>query len=199
MTTTQTEDWWERLYADDASPPQTRPVTKARTRLPDWWEAARFIVMDDDTQEEPDAKDDDQEDAKGGPEPDDAPEPAGDAKPKNAWLIPQAGYWPQPTLPSLPARPALSDGTKWLLYNAAAAGAGWYMGIGPAIGGWIESCGRETSIGGALALGGGICLGIAAMWDSRTRHWYRPLAWLARIPLASALAALALYAPASQI
>jgi hypothetical protein len=119
---------------------------------------------------------------------------------KGRWFVSQAGYWPSPSLPALPARPALSEGTKRLLYNVAAAGAGWYVGLGPTIGGWIESCGRETSIGGALVLGGGICLGIAVFWDRRTRHWQpAPLAWLARIPLASALTALALYAPASQI
>lgn len=122
---------------------------------------------------------------------------------KGRWFVPQAGYWRSvslPARPSLAARPALSEGTKRLLYNVSAAGAGWYLGLGPTIGGWIESCGRETSIGGALVLGGVICLGIAAFWDSRTRHWKpAPLAWITRIPLASAITALALYAPASQI
>lgn len=204
MTATQTDDWWDRLYADDTSTrrPQARPVSKATTRLPDWWEAKPDLTIPaDDTEAETEGQDEGAEE-----EPDDNSEPEGDDSvqaddptSKNGWFVRKTGYWPTPTLPNVPARPALSDGTKRLLYNASAAGAGYYLGLTPTIGDLIESCGQETSIGGALVLGAGICLGIAVMWDSRTRHWYRPLAWAARIPLASALTALALYAPASQI
>ncbi|MFD3511216.1 hypothetical protein [Nocardia sp. NPDC058666] len=112
------------------------------------------------------------------------------------WFTPQAGYWP--TLPDMP-KPSLSDGAKKFLFNVGAGAAGWAFGLTPTFGGWIAACGRDYSISAALVLGGGICLGIAAFWDSRTRHWCRPLAWFARIPLASAVTALALYAPASQL
>ncbi|MFB7467103.1 hypothetical protein ACFCZ1_27010 [Streptomyces sp. NPDC056224] len=122
---------------------------------------------------------------------DDDPQP--DAKP---WFTPQPGYWP--SLPEMP-KPSLSDGAKRFLFNVGAGVAGWAFGLTPTLGGWIADCGRDYSISAALVLGGGICFGIAAFWDRRTRHWYWPLAWIARIPLVSAVAALALYAPASQI
>lgn len=211
MTTTQTDDWWDRLYAEaetvaaEPAPPPRAAAGHVRGRLPDWWAekpvdltAADPDVEDlaDDAGEDvdaDDAKDQDRSDTE--PEADDDPE-----SPTNSgWFVPQAGYWPTPAMPALPAKAALSDGTKRLLYNITAAGTGYWLGPTQTIGSWIESCGRETSIGGALVLGGGICLAIA-MWDRRTRHWQPGLlAWIARIPLASALTALALYAPASQI
>ncbi|MFJ5851260.1 hypothetical protein [Streptomyces sp. NPDC092903] len=123
------------------------------------------------------------------------------------WLRPAASYYPRPRNPLVPApvpegeeptKPALSPGTRRLLANVGAAGAGYGLGLVPLLGGWIEECGRTTSIGGALVLGGGICLVVAHVWDRRTRHWHPVLALVARIPLMSALTALALYAPASQ-
>lgn len=202
MTATQTDDWWDRLYADDTSTTQSRPVSKAQTRLPSWWEPKPDLASPAEDNEAEDQEAPAEEEPAADPEPENDDEDKhdqDDATPKNGWFTRQTGYWPQPTLPTLPARPALSDGTKRLLYNVSAAGTGYYVGLAPTIGDLIESCGQETSIGGALVLGAGICLGVAAMWDCRTRHWYRPLAWTARIPLASALTALALYAPASQI
>lgn len=134
------------------------------------------------------------------PETDDDPEVSkddGEQQDERApWFTPQAGYWP--TLPEMP-KPSLSDGAKRFLFNVGAGAAGYAFGLTPTLGGWIADCGRDYSISGALVLGGGICLGIAAFWDRRTRHWYWPLAWIARIPLASAVTALALYAPASQL
>ncbi|MFF4661966.1 hypothetical protein [Streptomyces sp. NPDC001282] len=120
------------------------------------------------------------------------------------WLRPAAKYYPRPRNPFSPpegeeAKPALSAGTLRLLANAGAAGAGYWLGLVPLIGHAIEECGRTTSIGGALTLGGGLVLFVAHVWDRKTRHWHAITAWLARIPLASAITALALYAPASQI
>lgn len=121
------------------------------------------------------------------------------------WLRPAESYYPRPRNPLSPAadgeppKRALSAGTLRLLANAGAGAAGYFLGLTPMFGAWIDECGRVTSIGGALFLGGSICLAIGHFWDRRTRHWYPGLAWAARIPLASALTALALYAPASQI
>lgn len=121
------------------------------------------------------------------------------------WLRPAQSYYPRPRNPLSPAadgtppKRALSAGTLRLLANAGAAGAGYVLGLTPMFGTWIEECGRTTSIGGALFLGGSMCLAIGHFWDRRTRHWYPGLAWAARVPLASAITALALYAPASQI
>ncbi|MEU5431018.1 hypothetical protein AB0H73_36190 [Streptomyces olivoreticuli] len=203
MTTTdensqQFGDWWDRLYAEAdtaaaaPAPPPRAAADRIRGRLPEWWEkkpedltaAEDTAPVEDEGLEEPGA--------------DDTPELATDnAEPAPGdWFATQPGYWP--TVPDVP-RPALSEGTKRLLYNVSAAGAGWFFGLTPAIGSAIEDCGTSTSIGGALFLGAGICLATAAIWDRRTRHWYRPLAWIARIPLMSAITALALYAPASQI
>ncbi|MEU3137578.1 hypothetical protein ABZ691_33035 [Streptomyces sp. NPDC006854] len=121
------------------------------------------------------------------------------------WLRPAESYYPRPRNPlsptadGQPPKRAVSAATLRLLANAGAAGAGYVLGLAPMFGTWIEECGRTTSIGGALFLGGSMCLAIGHFWDRRTRHWYPGLAWAARIPLASAITALALYAPASQI
>ncbi len=164
-------DWLDKLWADEDLAPAVRkqPV-----------DTDGDTDDTDDTDADTDAAEDGDEE-------------------EGRWFRRDAGYWPRPSLPSLPERTALSPGTRRLIYNVSAAGVGWWCGLAPEIRGWIEDCGRSTSIGGALTLGGGICLGLAVFWDSRTRHWQPgPLAWVARIPLASAITALALYAPASQ-
>ncbi|MEV6102635.1 hypothetical protein [Nocardia sp. NPDC051981] len=121
------------------------------------------------------------------------------------WLRATGRYYPRIPNPLSPkvtddgeTRPALSPGTLRLLANAGAAGAGYWLGLVPLIGRAIEECGRATSIGGALTLGGGVVLVVAHVWDRKTRHWNPLLAWVVRIPLASAITALALYAPAWQ-
>ncbi|MGW1847705.1 hypothetical protein [Streptomyces sp. NPDC001966] len=120
------------------------------------------------------------------------------------WLRPAAHYYPRLRNPLSPAdgeeaKPALSAGALRLLANAGAVGAGYGLGLIPLLSRAIEECGRTTSIGGALVLGGGVVLFVAHVWDRKTRHWHPITAWVARIPLASAITALALYAPASQI
>ncbi|MCX4871083.1 MULTISPECIES: hypothetical protein [unclassified Streptomyces] len=122
------------------------------------------------------------------------------------WLRPAARYYPRLRNPfsttgadGEEVKPALSAGTLRLLANAGAAGAGYGLGLIPLLGDLIEECERTTSIGGALVLGGGVVLFVAHVWDRKTRHWHPITAWVARIPLASAITALALYAPASQI
>jgi hypothetical protein len=91
---------------------------------------------------------------------------------------------------------ALSPKSRAALYNASAAGAGWMLGLYQQFAHAIADCGTH-SISGALVLGLGSCLLIAHVWDRRTRHWWPGIAWVARIPLATALTALALWAPAS--
>ncbi|MFF1957984.1 hypothetical protein ACFVWX_13460 [Streptomyces sp. NPDC058220] len=118
------------------------------------------------------------------------------------WLQPQPGYYPPlpAVLPAVQKTPAaLSPKTRQLIYNAGAAGAGYGFGLLDLFARAINDCGTETGIGGALVLGIGSCLLIAHIWDRRTRHWWIGLAWAARIPLATAITALALYAPASQL
>ena len=117
-------------------------------------------------------------------------------------FVPQPGYWPHPHTPAaltrMPERAAaaISPGTRRLLYNATAAGTGWLLGLYDQFARAIADCGQQ-SISGALVLGlGGTAL-IAHVWDRRTRHWWPGIAWAARIPLATAILAVALWAPAA--
>lgn len=116
---------------------------------------------------------------------------------------PQPGYWPRPHMPAAVARipgraeAAISHGTRRFLYNATAAGAGWVLGLYQQFAHAIADCATTTSIGGALVLGIGSTALIAHVWDRRTRHWWPGIAWCARIPLATAVLALALWAPAA--
>src|SRR5438128_6875689 len=93
------------------------------------------------------------------------------------------------------AEAAISPRTRRFLYNASAAGTGWLLGLYRQFASAIADCGHTTGIGGALVLGVGSCLLIAHLWDRYTRHWWPGIAWAARIPLATALVAPALYAP----
>ncbi|MFB6710642.1 MULTISPECIES: hypothetical protein [Bacteria] len=132
------------------------------------------------------------------------PEPSGVFRPASGYY----GSIPHPPVPELlvvpdeearrtEIRAALSPGTRRLIANGAAVAAGW-----PLCSWWgdqLYAIGTETSISGALVAGTVLCLVVAHVWDRRTRHWWWGLAWLARIPLASVVTALALYAPASQL
>jgi hypothetical protein len=180
------------------------------SRLPDWWSTKAELLPDPDTAApQPRAsqdwweklyRDDDASTAEPTAEvaADHAPaaeEPAG-----RPWLIAQPGYYPQPHPPAwitnAPTRVAISAKTRSALYNASAAGTGWALGLYDQFAHAIASCGSNYSVGGALVLGTGGCLLIAHVWDRRTRHWWPGIAWAARIPLATALLALALWAPA---
>ena len=117
-------------------------------------------------------------------------------------FAPEPGYYPQPHVPAFidqardRADIALSTRTRRALYNASAAGAGWALGLYHPFAWAIHDLGKQ-SISGAIVLGTGGSLLIAHLWDRRTRHWWPPLAWCARIPLATAVLALMLWAPGS--
>jgi hypothetical protein len=117
------------------------------------------------------------------------------------WWAPQPGYWPRPHIPAAlthaPEKIAISPRTRAFLYNASAAGAGWGLGLYHQFAAAVADCGQQYSISGALVLGVGGCLVIAHVWDRRTRHWWPGIAWAARIPLATAIVALAFWTPAS--
>lgn len=135
-------------------------------------------------------------------EPKTTPPPA-EQPDRPAVFAPQPGYWPRPHMPAaLTAVPdraaaAISPGTRRLLYNATAAAAGWALGLYHQFADALADCGTNYSIGGALVLGVGGSALIAHVWDRRTRHWWPGIAWVARIPLATAVLALALWAPAA--
>jgi len=118
-------------------------------------------------------------------------------------FAPAPNYYPRPHMPavvvSIPDRAAaaISPRTRRLLYNASAAGAGWALGLYQQCAHALADCGQQYSISGALTLGIGTSLLVAHVWDRRTRHWWPGLAWAARIPLATLILALALWAPAA--
>jgi hypothetical protein len=132
-------------------------------------------------------------------EADDA-EPVKDTGPVFA---PAPDYYPRPHMPativSIPDRAAaaISPKTRAALYNASAAGAGWGLGLYQQCAHALADCGQQYSISGALVLGVGATLLVAHVWDRRTRHWWPGIAWAARIPLATLILALALWAPAT--
>lgn len=170
--------WWDELYPEE-QPAPAKPVPAPRGS--DWWsKGQRADAGEPEAAEEPDA------------------EPAGPGP-----FAPQPGYWPRPHVPDVVHRTreradiAISAGTRRFLYNATAAGAGWGLGLYHQFAGALADCGSQYSIGGALVLGLGGSALIAHVWDRRTRHWWPGIAWVARIPLATAIVALALWAPAS--
>jgi len=118
-------------------------------------------------------------------------------------FAPAPDYYPRPhmpaTLTAIPDRAAaaLSPKTRRALYNASAAGAGWGLGLYQQCAAALADCGQQYSASGALVLGVGGCLLVAHFWDRRTRHWWPGIAWAARIPLATLILALALWAPAA--
>lgn len=94
----------------------------------------------------------------------------------------------------------LAPRTRVLLYNGSAAALGWGLGLLSLFEQWITACQYDTGhISAALTLGAGITLTCGVLIDRRTRHWWGPLPWLCRIPTATAVLAVALYAPASAI
>ncbi|MCX5285934.1 hypothetical protein [Streptomyces sp. NBC_00198] len=64
---------------------------------------------------------------------------------------------------------------------------------------WLNDHGQQWGLGASavslLLTAGGMCVGLWWLIDSRVRHKSLLFRWLARIPLASALLATALYAP----
>lgn len=178
-STPRLPDWW-RDKPTDLSSPTPDPSTE-----PDWWD--ELYSGDDFAETTQDA----------------ATPHEGEAEAEStgpSWWTPQPDYYPQPHAPAFltaPSQIPLSPKTRAALYNAGAAGTGWALGLYDPFATALASCGTDYSISGALVLGVGGCLLIAHLWDRRTRHWWPGLAWAARIPLATAVLALALWAPAA--
>ncbi|MFD5322123.1 hypothetical protein [Streptomyces sp. NPDC127098] len=190
MSTDQTEtvpaDWWDRLYdgsADTAAPPVTEK---------DQVSAPGDDVDEDVDQDLDEDQDDDQvdedEDQDDGDESGDRPK----KKRRSARLA-------RPKQSAADWYADLSAPSRHLLYNGSAAGAGCFTGLVSAVHGWIEDCGDDYSIGAALSLGVMVIAAAAVVVDMRSRGWWPPLAWIGRIPLASCVLALGLYAPAASL
>lgn len=169
------DEWWERLY-DETKDDHAGGAAPKRRRIPS---IKRPAAAEPTAEVEPDDEADPEwEEA----EPDDESTPAAVKRGKQRQQI-HAAYQ------------GLDRRTRWLISTAPAAGAGWLLGLEQAMGGWIRQCQGDTGhVGTALTIGLGM-VAIGAYAAYRTRGWWPPLAWCCRIPLASALLALALYAP----
>lgn len=191
-------DWWTALYPDDEpEPPETGPdapeqppdrfarLRKLSDSLPDWRTRQTADLGGDgpdDTGETPDGAP---------PEWEETEDPADPAQ--RPW-----------TARRNPARPAtrhvqaryagLEPRMRWLLVNGAAAALGWGLGLEQFLSGSIASCAHDTGTTPALILGVGM-VAVGGYARHRTRTWWPPLAWVCTIPFATALLAVALYAP----
>lgn len=184
------------LPADDLTDPawdepdQPPPAPRRRApRMPDWWKPKPTDLTTDDADDEPATDDADDEPAE-----EVMPEPG-------RWWTAQPDYYPRPHTPAAlthardRAETAISPRTRRALYDATAAGTGWLLGLYRLFATALDDCGTHYSTAGALVLGIGGCAVIAHVWDRRTRHWWPGIAWAARIPLATAILALAIWAP----
>lgn len=203
-------DWWSHLYApvhsDTASadrpptppriPPPGQTITLGKPEPePEPEPTAPGPPVDAEPGEEPDEPDHDDEPA-------DADQPTPDTKPDGWTDIPDRTAPPdQQAVLSGTARIHQAVATipgrlRWLTYNSTAAGTGWCCHLVQPFQALIATCGVATgSQVSAVILGAGICTLIGWRWDRPTRGWWGPLPWACRIPLASAVVALALYAP----
>lgn len=162
-------DWWERLY-DPSNGDHAGAVPKQR-RIP-----PLRVVKPGPERVEPDA-DSEWEDAEG----DDESTPQAVKRSRQRQQVTAAWV-------GMPAR------TQWLLSTGAGAGCGWLLGLEQAMRSWIDGCGHDQGVTAALVFGVGL-VAVTAYAAHRARAWWPPLAWCCRIPFATALLALCLYAP----
>lgn len=189
------------LVAREVGPDATPPRPAARPR--DWLDD----ILDSDPAPAPEATE--------GAEPDLAPVPAitsaaPEAKPRETPTrkprkkrkkpktgAPRAAWDSRPPSP----RQSLADAwdnvpprLKWLAYHASAAYLGWSCGLvdwATYVTAWIVS----TSPASPQAVFWYAAAGATVLVYRRTRHWWRPVAWLATVPVASTVVGVLLYAP----
>jgi len=199
--------WWDDLYdtaVGDTHVPTARAVPdRARVttdRLPNWrkGETTDLTATPDPAPEDKPGPDSPDAHAADGPDrPDDDPDWAEATDPDDP--VERAPGRPSAAIRTAARRATaahltLPRRTRWFASTGAAAALGYGLGLVSLMQGWICSCGDTQDPTGALILGGVmVATGAAIAWH--TRPWWPPLAWTCRIPLASALLALALYAP----
>jgi hypothetical protein len=190
-------DWWDRLY-DDAHPdhhtdPTAPAAPPAAPRLPNWrkGETTADLHGDDPDNDPDDSSQDDDPD--GDTEWDDIPDTPADKQPPPR--RPARARRPAPANRATQAYAELPGRTRWLLYNGIAAAGGYWLGLVPLMESWLNDCGHDNGPTAAIILGVGLIGTVGVLIDRRTRDWWGPLPELCRIPLASAVLALLLYAP----
>ncbi|WP_030262061.1 hypothetical protein [Streptomyces violens] len=202
---TTADDWWDRLYADEdqapAEPPEPRRIAVSSDRLPDWW-TAKPIHLGEQVNEEESEEDTGADVVDDEPDEADDEEEQGEDQEDDDEDVSAAPYPKAPAAESFWRgwAPAGSVGMQLLhpvrgrkvLYNASAAALGWGLGAAQPLEDLISTCGREYGRTGALVLGAAVVIAIGVLIDHKTRHWWPPLAWMCRIPLATASLALLL-------
>jgi hypothetical protein len=183
-------DWLDDILDDRPGPADPRSAA----RLPDWRKGETADLTPPPAPPVPDEPP--AEAARGPQEPpadapeDDTPAPAkARPRPPAAPVVGPAVEHLRHAYGQVPGR------ARALLYTGSAAAGGWAFGLPQRFELWITQCGHDTGTAGALVLGAGMVLACGVLIDRRTRNWWGPLPWLCRIPLASTLLALALYAP----
>lgn len=124
-----------------------------------------------------------------------APKPQKKRRKKAKPGTPRAGVDTRPASP----RQSLADAwdrvpprLKWLAYHASAAYLGWSIGLvgwSTYVTAWIAT----TGFVGPQAVFWYCAAGVTVLVYRRTRSWWRPVAWLATVPAASALTGVLLY------
>lgn len=210
-----------REVGPDAGPAAEAPARASSARLPDWWAPKPGISatvteptaeptpavrprdwLDDilDTDPEPEAEPEAAEEE--APEPEQATPPARPSKPKKRKKKPRPGA-PRAAVDTRPTPPrqSLADAwdrtparLKWLAYHTSAAYLGWSLGLvdwATYVTAWIA----DTGLVGPQALFWYCAAGATVLIYRRTRGWWRPVAWLAAVPVSSTVVGVLLYAP----
>lgn len=159
------DDWWERLYADADAPPQPTRI-RLRKRSRDAAAAEQHTRVHVDIVQ---------------------PQPRDTIRGAAASLLPDD--------------PRRAARIRFTAYNGSAAAAGWWLGI-------TQWCTQGITESGRGDVGEGVWVGVGLivaalvleLRSHRMRDPGRPplvrfLGWALRIPLASAVLALALYGP----
>ncbi|MFI9236927.1 hypothetical protein [Streptomyces sp. NPDC053079] len=199
-------DWWDALYPDDGKP---SPAPATAPRLPDWRKPKPPLpTPDQDQVQEPEEREDDEPTAEDDEHEQDGAE---DEQPEEEPASPE-----RPSQRQTPRRrldavldtatndPKRRRRLEVLAYSGTAAGAGWWLGIGPWVHDSLTYYGQHDTPNGVY-VGCGV-VAVAALAEVRSHNWRGPnnhavmrlLGWLARIPLATAVLALALYTPDAQ-
>ncbi|WP_230536457.1 hypothetical protein [Streptomyces sp. OUCMDZ-3434] len=207
------EDWWDRLFAEDAPAeleledkrsardPDEAPEDGGRAKKKPWWVRKRNAdPSPQDSGSDPEPDSDPLAEAAGNSPLDTTPTPSPRrrlslTKPGQA----TAGNVQQQVAKRLPGGPRIRrDRVLYIAANAGAAGAGWWLGLGP----WLDTCLTYylPRPGGGWITLAVLTVGIVAV-DARThglrgRHRHplvAVLGWAGRIPLATAVLAIALY------
>lgn len=182
------DDWWNELYADD----DPNPAPDDPDDDPDgagWFRKLSGLPPVRRKRDAPGLGGDDPDDEAGAPD-----EPGWEDAPRPDESTPAAVRRSRQRQEINAVWAGLERRTRWLLSTSAGAGCGWFLDLEQAMSGWIADCARDQGQTAGLILGAGL-VAAGSYLVYRARGWWPPLAWCCRIPLATALLALALYAP----